>query len=157
MSMNVALQRGVGLLEVMISVFVLAIGLLGLAQLQVTALKHNESAYLRSQASVLASDILDSMRANQSAARSGNYKFAEDDDPPESPDTVAEQDLADWLSNISTFLPAGSKGLVACADNKDNDGVACSQGSVHTVTIRWTEIQHNGVRGTSDFTYSGAL
>lgn len=149
--------RGVALLEVMISVLILAIGLLGLAQLQATSLKHNQSAYLRSQASVLASDILDSMRANRTAAQAGNYNFAISDTPPATPSTIAELDLADWLSNISTYLPADSVGLVACVDSDGADTLACSSGSIYTVEIRWVEVQSDGSRGTTPFTYSGVL
>jgi type IV pilus assembly protein PilV len=150
-------QYGVALLEVMISVLILAIGLLGLAQLQATTLKHNESAYLRSQVSVLASDILDSMRANRTAAQAGNYNFAVSDTPPATPSTIAQQDLVDWLSNIDTFLPAGSGGGIACADSNGGDGLACSSGSMYTVTVRWSEVQGDGSRGTTTFTYSGVL
>ena len=150
-------HRGVALLEVMISVLILAIGLLGLAQLQATTLKHNESAYLRSQASVLASDILDSMRANRTAAQTGNYNFSEGDIPPIAPSTIADQDIADWLSNIGTFLPTGSDGLIVCADSNGGDTLACSSGSMYTVTIRWIEVQNDGSRGTTEFTYSGVL
>ncbi|OUR65234.1 type IV pilus modification protein PilV [Methylophaga sp. 42_25_T18] len=150
-------HRGVALLEVMISVLILAIGLLGLAQLQATTLKHNESAYLRSQASVLASDILDSMRANRTAAQAGNYNFAESDTPAVAPSNIADQDIADWLSNISTVLPVGSDGLIACVDSNGGDALTCSSGSMYTVTIRWIEVQNDGSRGTTTFTYSGVL
>ncbi len=150
-------HRGVALLEVMISVLILAIGLIGLAKLQVTSLKHNESAYLRSQASVLASDILDSMRANRAAAQAGNYNFAVSDTPPATPSTIAQQDLVDWLSNIGTFLPTGSGGLIACADSDGADALTCSSGSMYTVTVSWPEVQDDGSRGTTTFTYSGVL
>ena len=141
----------------MISVLILAIGLLGLAQLQATTLKHNESAYLRSQASVLASDILDSMRANRTAAQAGNYNFAESDTPAETPNTIADQDIVDWLSNISTFLPVGSDGLIVCVDSNAGDALTCSSGSMYTVTIRWIEVQNDGSRGTTTFAYAGVL
>jgi len=149
-------QYGVALLEVMISVLILAIGLLGLAQLQATTLKHNESAYLRSQVSVLASDILDSMRVNRTAAQAGNYNFAVSDTPPATPSTIAEQDLVDWLSNIGTVLPT-SGGLIACADSNGGDGLACSSGSIYTVTVSWVEVQDDDSRGTTTFTYSVVL
>jgi type IV pilus assembly protein PilV len=150
-------QCGVALLEVMISVFILAIGLLGLAQLQATALKHNESAYLRSQASTLASDVLDSMRSNITATQAGNYNFSVSDTPPATPNTIAERDIVAWLYNISTFMPAGSNGLVACTDSNNGDGLACSAGSLQTVTIRWVEAKNDGSRGQTEFIYSGIL
>src|SRR3569833_2681867 len=43
-------QRGFTMLEVLISVVVLSIGLLGIASLQATGQRNNHSAYLRSQA-----------------------------------------------------------------------------------------------------------
>ena len=62
-------QRGFTLLEVLIAVMLLAVGLLGLAGLQAVSLRNNHSAYLRSQATMLTYDIIDSMRTNRSAAQ----------------------------------------------------------------------------------------
>jgi len=56
--------KGFTLVEVLVSMIVLSIGLLGLAGLQATSLRNNQSAYYRSQATFLAYDIADRMRAN---------------------------------------------------------------------------------------------
>jgi len=140
--------KGFSLLEVMIAVFILAIGLLGLAHLQATTLKHNESAYLRSQASELAADIFDRMRANQTAAIVGDYNLGVNNNPPTSLNTMAEIDISEWLNNINTSLPDGD-GVINCNP--------CSAGSIYLVTLEWTEVQDDGSRGTSQFSYSGAL
>ena len=55
---------GFTLIEVLVAMLVLAVGLLGLAGLQATSLRNNQSAYNRSQATQLAYDIADRMRAN---------------------------------------------------------------------------------------------
>ena len=55
-------QRGVSLLEVLITVLVLSVGLLGLAALQATGTKFNHGAYLRTQATALAYEMSDRMR-----------------------------------------------------------------------------------------------
>ena len=55
---------------------VLSIGLLGLSGLQTTGLRNNYSAFLRSQATLVTSDILDRMRANREAAKDGDYDIA---------------------------------------------------------------------------------
>ena len=55
---------GFTLIEVLIAVLVLALALLGLAALQVTSLSNSQSAYNRSQATQLAYDLADRMRAN---------------------------------------------------------------------------------------------
>ena len=69
-------QRGFSLLEVMIALVIFSIGLIGLAGLQSASLSYNQSAYLRSQATYLAYNILDKMRANPQAAINGNYDLA---------------------------------------------------------------------------------
>lgn len=98
-------QRGVSMLEVMVSIVVIALGLLGLAGLQMVSLKSSNTAYLRSQATILAYDIVDRMRANQPAAMSGNYNIAIGTSASGS--GVAGADLAEWKQNIAQNIPAG--------------------------------------------------
>ena len=57
-------NTGFTLIEVLIAMIILAVGLLGLAGLQATTLKNNQSAYNRIKATQLAYDIADRMRAN---------------------------------------------------------------------------------------------
>ncbi len=56
--------RGFTLVEVLVSLVILSIGLLGIAKLMLFSSHSNDSAYLRSQATDLAYEILDYMRAN---------------------------------------------------------------------------------------------
>lgn len=60
-------QTGFTLVEVLITIFVVAIGLLGAAALQVAAKKAAFEAVQRGQASVIAQDLLERMRANSTA------------------------------------------------------------------------------------------
>jgi type IV pilus assembly protein PilV len=55
-------QRGATLIEVMITVLILATGLLTMAALQNRSLQNNHSSYMRSQANVFAYDIIDRTR-----------------------------------------------------------------------------------------------
>jgi type IV pilus assembly protein PilV len=57
-------QRGVTLIEVLVAIVVLSVGLLGMAGLQVSSLRANQSAYIRTQAVSQAYDILDEIRAD---------------------------------------------------------------------------------------------
>ena len=57
-------QGGFTLIEVMIAVLVLLVGLLGVAGIQIVSFQNNQGAYFRSQATFMASDFLDRMRAN---------------------------------------------------------------------------------------------
>lgn len=56
--------NGFTLIEVLVTIIVLAIGILGLAGLQIAGMRSNHSAYLRTQAVLAASDLSDRMRLN---------------------------------------------------------------------------------------------
>jgi len=57
-------QRGVGLIEVLIAVFILAVGILSLAAMQLAAKRASYEATQRSIATSLARDIVERMRSN---------------------------------------------------------------------------------------------
>ncbi len=57
-------QRGVGLMEILITLLVLTIGLLGAAQLQLLSLNDAHAADSRVKATLLAYELADRMRAN---------------------------------------------------------------------------------------------
>ena len=58
-----ASNRGFSLLEVMIALLVLSIGMLGIAGLQAAAVRHNEDAKIRTQASFAMNSIINRMKA----------------------------------------------------------------------------------------------
>lgn len=60
-------QRGTSLLEVLVSLVILSLGLLGYAGLQSVTVKNSHNAYLRTQATSLAYNVLDRMRANRTS------------------------------------------------------------------------------------------
>ena len=60
---------GVGLIEVLIAVVVLAFGLLGIAAMQITSLRSSQSALERSQAVAQSYAMFDAMRANRAEPR----------------------------------------------------------------------------------------
>lgn len=63
--------RGMSLVEVLVTVFVLSVGLLGVASLQGVAKKTNHQAYQRTLATHLVDGIIERIRANPRAA--ANY------------------------------------------------------------------------------------
>lgn len=117
--------RGFSLLEVLIAVLVLSIGLLGMAGLQLNSLKFNESANVRSQATTLAYDVTDRMRANRAAARAGDYVTGLSDTTITGT-SRSKIDLQQWKAEIGNKLPDG-KAAIAVA------------GDIATVTIQWDE------------------
>ncbi|MYM64590.1 type IV pilus modification protein PilV [Pseudomaricurvus sp. HS19] len=70
-------QSGFSMLEVLIAILVLAIGLLGVSAMQLSSLKVNQGAYYRSQAVMVASEVLDRLRANRDAYLGGAYDGAD--------------------------------------------------------------------------------
>lgn len=106
------------------ALLVLAVGLLGLAALQGRGVRFNHGAYSRSQASYLAHDLIDSIRANAAgAARYATTAPAATCNPAvSSPDN----DLRCWLDAAATLLPAGG-------------GTVEQDGPRFHVTIRWQE------------------
>ncbi|MBZ9612532.1 type IV pilus modification protein PilV [Rheinheimera maricola] len=70
-------QRGVSLMEVLISVLVLSIGLLGVAALQTSSMRHTNSSLERTMAVILTDTLSELLRANPIAARQGDYAFSD--------------------------------------------------------------------------------
>jgi|TARA_B110000240_G_C13428330_1_gene422572 type IV pilus assembly protein PilV len=68
--MNKILNSGFTLIEVLITLIVFSIGLLGLANLQGQSINSSYNAHLRTQATSLASSMIDRMRANRQQATS---------------------------------------------------------------------------------------
>lgn len=131
-----ASQAGVTLLEVLITLVVLSIGLLGLAGLQTVSLQLNQGAVVRSQAANLAYDITERMRANWDAL--DEYVIDIGDDPDSTGDLV-EADLTEWRTALARMLPQGT-GSVAVDDR-----------SV-TVVVQWLGTNDEGTEFTRDET-----
>lgn len=99
--------RGFTMVEVLIALFVLAIGLLGLAGMKAASMQANYASYGRTQGINLAYEIVDRMRANRDAALDENYDRALGDAVPACPGTLANCDLREWLLNVQASLPDG--------------------------------------------------
>lgn len=131
-----ARQAGVGLIEVLVAVLVLAVGMLGVAALQATALRNSQSSLERSQAVVYSYALLDAMRANQAAARGGGYDMALQCNALGG-GTLALNDRRDWLAGVKAALGDDACAAIACAAVAGSDMRDC------TVTVQW-----NDERGT---------
>lgn len=125
-------QSGITLLEVLISIVIIAFGLLGVAAMQITGLKNNHSAYHRATANILAYDMLDRMRANKKGLIDGSYdtggSFLDGKTTPGSAGTMAQTDKELWLTQLGNQLP-GSKGKIEAAANA----------AVLRVTVQWND------------------
>jgi type IV pilus assembly protein PilV len=126
-------SKGFSLIEVLVAVLVLAIGLLGVAALQINATRANQSAELRSQASMLAYFMLDAMRANREAALAGSYNLTSMTCTLPSGGTLAQNDQRYWLEKAKGTLGASACGKIEC----DNTGNCI-------VTLQWDDSRAGG-------------
>jgi len=128
-------SRGFTLLEVLIALVILSIGLLGIAGLQSVGLRSSHGSYLTSQASLLAYDIADRIRAN---AGGFSGKIAQGTTLVSScPETVAdtplvEADLQAWGCSVEELLPSGAAQIERTAN-----GIL----SRYTIQISWEDLQ----------------
>lgn len=121
-------QHGVGLIEVLISIVVLSIGLLGTAALQATSLRNNHSAMQRSVATILAYSIIDAIRANDGVApASYNTGYC-----AAGGGGLAGADIDAWQAEVRASVGATACGSVVCVAN------TC------TVGIRWDDSHASG-------------
>lgn len=122
-------QCGLTLVELLITMVVVSVGLLGMATLHLVSLRNNVHAHLRSQASVLAADIADRMRTHAAVARDSGYTVSVDGSLPADPQ--AAMDIAAWRSSLSQLLPAG-EGSISPTTTIGLDKVV-------TINVRWLE------------------
>lgn len=125
-----ASQKGLSLIEVMIAVFVLAIGLLGAAGMQLSALKYTDSSRMNSQASFIVYDIIDRMRANADPIQLEKYEIGSLSEVPASAASISDQDLIDFASNLAALPSADARIIV--------------NGSEVAVSVSWSEARAAG-------------
>ena len=117
---------GFSLVEVLVAMFVVAMGILALAGLLQASTRYSKMSELRSTATLLANDIADRMRANSvgAALGPGGYDLTDHAFPsPQAPTPthaactsdasctaaeLAKVDVADWTARVKATLPKGS-------------------------------------------------
>lgn len=114
-------QQGMTLIEVLVALLILTVGLLGAAAVQLNALKYTDSSRMTSQASFIAYDMMDRIRANSGA----NYTIT----PPTSanPGNARDQDLYDFTTSIVNFGGPTAAGSITLNQR------------VYTITITWSD------------------
>ncbi|WP_341303803.1 type IV pilus modification protein PilV [Pseudomonas sp. TMP25] len=109
-------NRGFSLIEVLIALFVLAIGLLGMATLMMNSMQSSQGASQRSAATVAAYDLIERMRVNRNEAIKASSDYASDPatadsdcNPKEDAGCSAEKmvvyDLDTWWTSLQLAIP----------------------------------------------------
>ena len=119
--------QGVGLLEILVTMLLLSVGLLGFIGLQTLALQAERSAFYRASASVIATDAAERIRANRAGLTVSGYasSVAEKSDSCFeaagcSPESLAQAELYELQGRAAEVLPSGI--LAVCLDSTPNDG-----------------------------------
>lgn len=151
-------QQGITLLESLVALMVLSIGLLGTAHLMATGIKQSNSSFHRTQATYIAENIAERMRANPQAITDMNYDGFDSDllactsTAPTcgstatascSAQNLAEYDLyqatcgqggsTNGDNGVKAVLPNGTL-TIAC------NGV-CAADSTYTISVNWSEVE----------------
>lgn len=132
-------QSGFSLIEILISAIVLAVGMLGIAALQLNSIRYNNSAQLRSIAVAQAGNMIDRMMANTAGIDAGAYNNVSGTPSLPgcttcTPGQIAQRDINLWNSANSTLLPSGQ-------------GTITRNGNQFTMVIRWDN-ERTGATGT---------
>lgn len=124
-------SAGFTLIEILVAVLILSIGLLGLAGLQANSLRFNTDSSILTQATYIANDMADRMRANASSlaaypveggAQKSNCYAAGGCSPAE----MVANDVFEWNEALAT-LPGGQGTITALG------------GGLFTITVMWDE------------------
>ena len=143
--MKLRSNKGFSLTEILVAVLVLSIGLLGLFGMQIAGVKSNQSAYFRTQASILASDIADRLRFNADRAIAGAYDGFNTANSNESvpscwntdtgctENSIVTLDKAEW-----TALVEGGEDTAIMLPNASGT-ITRGAGNLFTIQIQWDE------------------
>ena len=153
-------ERGAMLIEVLITMFVVAVGLLGAAGLQLASTRFQQTSSMRSQALIQADFIIEKMRVNNSvltlanlaaatANPDGGYLAPNDydnaDDQPNDPGCglngqlactaaqAAQRDLREWRQSLARELPGGRGSIFPVTVG------AATEPNARRVVVMWRE------------------
>ena len=138
--------KGVSLIEVLVSVLILAIGLMGIAAMQATALSNSQSSLERSQAVIHTYSIMEAMRANVTAARANAYSPANDSGwicaAPAGGSLVAD-DINTWITDITTSNQTGCGRIERVLPLANNE---------FRISVRWNDSRGLGGNAAQSLT-----
>lgn len=147
-------QRGVGLVEVMVALMLLSIGVLGFVALQVRASTSGNEAFSRTQAMAIAQDMAERVRLNMGERTyyttasnwgvTGNISACEVAEC--SPTQLAQYDIAVANNAAATLLPNGRVRIQQC------------QGSlINCIYVSWDDTTPTVGGGDADCVTAGGL
>ncbi len=141
-------ECGFSLLEALVSMVIISIGLLGLAALQASGIRFNHDAYVRTQATTLAYDVIERMRIDSTNAigtnaYSGTYSAASATANCDYRSVAASAAINCWQIEIRDNLPGGGVIISNASGANSNE---------FTITLSWQDRWQQ--KGTSEVDYT---
>lgn len=150
-------QRGFSMIEVLITLVIIATALLGTAGLQLYAMKMGKSGDFRTQAVFLTNDLFERMEANENASVLGAYALALTDVSSAvntvdcigstcDATTLATWDIREWINAIAdTGLPQAKCRVEA---------LVVGNPATYRVFIQWTDRSTSASAVSETFSYT---
>ena len=137
--------RGVGMIEVLVSVMVLAVGLLGIAAMQSMALRGGQGSMESTQAVMATNSILESAEASLARARANRtqadaYNMAMTCGTPSGGGVVGADKVA-WINALKTTIGSGAGDTTTCGrivGCDDANATNCA------ITVQWDDSRAGG-------------
>ena len=150
-------QAGVSMIEILLAVFVLAVGFLAAAKMQSLGVRNAQGAYVRSQAAFLTKDMADRMRANSAGVELGHYNAFDTDAGLTAqagcvtasnsgtvtactPAQIAQNDLAEWTRYINPPAPQTILPLLTSGETVSARGTVILENDRYLITLVWSEV-----------------
>lgn len=144
-------QRGFSLIEILVTLAIISLALLGTAGLQAYSMKLNQGGQFRTQAVFLAADLAERMEANKAAAVAGSYVLANSsvanalstacNDAACGAVAMAAFDLSQWQNAVAASLPQASWAVAQTVNGNP---------STYTITISWVDRQGDATNAAFD-------
>ena len=128
-------QAGLSLIEILVSVVILGIGLLGVAAMQSLALRGGQSSLEASQAVMQTNAIIEAMRANRLNA--DDYATVGMVCAVPTGGTLAQNDIANWISSLKTSIAGVTTDTSTCGQI-----TGCPLNCV--ITVQWDDTRAGG-------------
>lgn len=140
-----AKQGGFSLVEVLVSIVVFAIGMLGIAGILLVSMRNAQGAMEQTAGVVQTYAMLDTLRANKAQAIIGNYNLPQYTCSLPSDDNRVGAELAYWIQSAQAQLGPSACGRIVCTS------LTCE------VSLRWNDERASGGSQERQYTVSTRL